>query len=313
MTNVNYQYSFISWPRPSAIPLRKLLCSLAIALAFADSPVLATEFAAPPLMLASAYHGKIAFADYWVSEKFDGVRGYWDGEKLLTRGGERIPAPAWFTADWPKVPLDGELWVARGQFLRAVSTIRQKSAGDDAWRALNFMVFDLPAHGRDFSARNAALRPLIAAIGQPWVRHVEQFKVVNQAALLAELKRVVKQGGEGLALHRAGSHYQAARNEDLQKYKLYDDAEARVVAYRPGKGKYAGLLGALEVETPEGLRMRLGSGLSDELRRNPPALGTWISYRYNGSNEKTGIPRFARFMRVREDLPAGGLSGLSGL
>src|SRR5215207_2926369 len=69
-------------------------------------PLLAAD-AAPQLMLAKVYHPGVALQDYWVSEKFDGVRGYWDGAKLLTRGGERIAAPAWFTAGWPKTPMDG--------------------------------------------------------------------------------------------------------------------------------------------------------------------------------------------------------------
>ena len=163
------------------------------------------------------------------------------------------------------------------------------------------MVFDLPAHPGSYSERNAALQPVIAQIGQPWVHHVEQFKVTNQVALRAMLKRVVKQGGEGLMLHRGASLYRAVRSDDLLKLKPYEDAEAKVVAYLPGKGKYASILGALEVESADGLRFRLGTGLSNADRRHPPQLGRWVTYRYNGLNEKTGIPRFARFIRVRED------------
>lgn len=287
------------------IPGRTLLGTLSLSLVLFSMPVLvqATEFAPSPVMLPNVYRGGVALADYWVSEKFDGVRGYWDGEKLLTRGGERIEAPAWFTADWPKQPLDGELWVARGHFLAAVSTIRQKTPDDTAWRALRYNVFDLPGHPGTFTERNAALQQIVTQIGQPWVRHVEQFRITDQAALRARLDQVVKQGGEGLMLHRGASLYRAARSDDLQKFKPYDDAEARIVAYRPGSGKYAGEVGALDVVAASGMRFSLGSGLSDAERRYPPPLGSWVTYRYNGLNEKTGIPRFARFMRVREDLP----------
>lgn len=253
-------------------------------------------------MLANVFRADITLADYWVSEKYDGMRGYWDGEKLLTRGGEHVEAPAWFTTGWPKIPLDGELWVGRGQFFRAVSTVRKKIPDEAQWRMLHFMVFDLPAHPGSFSERNAALQPVIAQIGQPWVHHVEQLKVADQATLRAMLKRVVKHGGEGLMLHRGASLYRAIRSDDLLKLKPYEDAEAKVVAYLPGKGKYVNTLGALVVESADGLRFRLGTGLSDADRRYPPQLGSWVTYRYNGLNEKTGIPRFARFMRVREDM-----------
>lgn len=253
-------------------------------------------------MLANNFRTDIQLADYWVSEKLDGVRGYWDGEKLLTRGGEPIHAPQWFTAGWPNVPLDGELWAGRGRFSRTVSAVRQTQPGNAAWREVRFRLFDLPDHPGDFSERDVELGRIVTAIDQPWVQHVAQFKVNDLVELQAALARVVKQGGEGLMLHRGASHYRAERNDDLLKLKPYQDAEARVVGHLPGKGKYAGMLGALEVETAEGLRFRLGSGLSDTERRAPPPLGCWITYRYNGANEKTSIPRFARFMRIREDM-----------
>ncbi|WP_035383222.1 DNA ligase [Ferriphaselus sp. R-1] len=255
----------------------------------------------PPLMLANVYHADIDLAEYLVSEKYDGVRGYWDGERLLTRGGEAVHAPDWFTAGWPKVPLDGELWVGRGRFAAAVSTVRQQQPDETGWRRMRFMVFDLPTHPGTFAERDRALAQIVNDLHQPWVVHVEQSRVADPVALRARLQRVVQQGGEGLVLHRSGSRYRAERNDDLLKLKLYEDAEARVIGYLPGKGKYAGMTGALEVETPQGLRFRLGAGLSDTERRDPPALGSWVTYRYNGVNEKTGIPRFARFLRVRPD------------
>jgi DNA ligase-1 len=263
----------------------------------------AADFAPPSVSLANVYRSDTPLADYLVSEKYDGVRGYWDGSKLLTRGGERIDAPAWFTAGWPAFPMDGELWVGRGQFASAVSIVRQHTPDDAAWRTMHYMVFDLPAHTGPFSERNAALQSLLDGLALPWVRPVEQFKVANRAALRAALEQVVKQGGEGLVLHRAASLYQAGRSDDLLKLKPYLDAEAKVIAHVPGKGKHRGVLGALLVETAKGLRFRIGTGFSDADRRNPPALGSWVTYRYIGLNEGSGIPRFASFMRVREDMP----------
>ncbi len=85
-------------------------------------PALPVHAAAPgpPLMLANVYRPGMPLGDYWASEKLDGVRGYWDGHQLLTRGGERIAAPAWFTAGWPAVAMDGELWAGGGDGRRTV-------------------------------------------------------------------------------------------------------------------------------------------------------------------------------------------------
>lgn len=259
---------------------------------------------APPLMLANVYRGQVALDDYWVSEKLDGVRGYWDGKSLLTRSGERIAAPAWFTRDWPQTPLDGELWSGRGQFANTVSIVRQQSPNDAQWKLVRFMVFDLPASGATFSERIAELDRVVERIGQPWVQAVAQSRVRSRGELASLLDRVVREGGEGLMLHRGASRYRADRSDDLLKLKPFDDAEARVVGHVPGQGKFAGMLGALLVEMPDGKRFRLGSGLSEAQRRDPPPLGSWVSYRHVGLHDGSGLPRFARFLRVREDMPA---------
>jgi len=255
---------------------------------------------APALMLAEVYRPGMSLADYWVSEKYDGVRAYWDGRQLFTRGGERILAPAWFTAALPKQPLDGELWAGRGRFAHAVSTVRSQTPNDVAWHEMKFMVFDLPAQGGDFTARLGVLRRLLPITDAPWVVAVPQERATTAEALQALLDKTVKMGGEGLMLHRGASLYRAERNNDLLKVKTHEDAEARVVGHVPGKGRHAQRLGALLVEMPGGQRFKLGTGLSDAEREQPPAIGTWVTYRYNGLTAG-GLPRFARFMRVRED------------
>ncbi|MDH6164987.1 DNA ligase-1 [Variovorax boronicumulans] len=274
---------------------------LAVLSAALVTPALART-AAPPLMLADVYRPGMSLADYWVSEKYDGVRGYWDGKQLWTRGGEPVAAPAWFIASLPKQPLDGELWAGRGRFAHAVSTARSQTPNDVAWREMRFMVFDMPAQSGDFTARLGALRKLLPITDAPWVVLVPQERATTHAELQALLDKTVKMGGEGLMLHRGGSLYRGERNNDLLKVKPHDDAEARVVGHVTGKGRNSNRLGALVVETPEGKRFKLGSGLTDAERENPPAIGTWVTYRFNGTNA-SGLPRFARFMRVREDAP----------
>lgn len=254
--------------------------------------------AMPGLMHAISYVPGLDVSEYWVSEKLDGVRGHWDGRRLRTRSGSGIAVPAWFTAGWPPVPMDGELWVGRGRFEQVSATVRAAPAGDPAWREVRFMVFDLPAHGGRFQARVGSIRALLAATGIAWLRPVPQFRVADAALLDARLAAVVAAGGEGLMLHHRDARYRAGRSEGLLKYKTYDDAEAVVVGHTAGKGKYDGMLGALIVQRADGLRFRLGSGLSDAERADPPPLGAEVTYRYNGLTVH-GVPRFARFMRVR--------------
>ena len=253
------------------------------------------------LMLAQPYRPGLDLAQYAVSEKYDGLRGYWDGEALWTRGGEPVATPPWFTAGWPDRPMDGELWAGRGRFESAVSTARSRTPDPAAWRGMRYMAFDLPSHPGTFRERHQALATMVARAGSAWLQAVEQSTVADPAALQARLRRTVRDGGEGLMLHRWDSPYRPGRSTDLLKLKPQPDADARVLQHLAGTGRLAGVLGALLVETPEGARFRVGSGFTDAQRRQPPAVGTWVTYRHRGWTE-AGIPRFPTFLRARPDL-----------
>lgn len=254
----------------------------------------------PALWLAQKYQGRLDLQQYWVSEKYDGVRGYWDGQALWTRQGTPITAPAWYTAGWPATPMEGELWAGRGQFSRAQSVTRKALPLDAEWQTLRFMVFDAPASPGSFTQRLQAIEKFVVAVQQPWVQATPQWIETDEARLLAHLHRIVRDGGEGLMLHKASAVYRSGRSDDVLKLKPHEDAEAQVVGHAPGRGKYQGMVGALVVRTMEGLEFKLGSGLSDANRRHPPAIGSWVTYRYRGLHD-SGLPRFATFWRVREE------------
>jgi DNA ligase-1 len=282
--------------------LRQALAALALAWAawlphpaWSDAPP-----SAPAMLLAEVYTAGFDVSQYWVSEKFDGVRAQWDGRVLRFRGGGRVPAPAWFTEHFPAVPLDGELWIARDRFDTLSGIVRRIEPVDAEWQQVRYLVFELPGAAGDFSARIRQMQTIVELAAVPWLRVVEQTRVTDRVALLQRLDAVVRAGGEGLMLHRADAPYVTGRSDALLKLKPWLDAEAVVVGYVPGKGKYQGMTGALQMEMPDGRRFRIGSGLSDSLRRQPPSLGTRITYRYQQLT-KSGVPRFPRYLRVRED------------
>ena len=270
-------------------------------LAFFPSFVPAGEAPAPPLLLADVYRDDVDVDRYWVSEKLDGVRAYWDGERLVSRSGNRFDAPLWFVEHFPRVPLDGELWMGRGTFERLSGAVRRQTPDGGQWRGIRFMVFDLPSSPATFDRRLQRLREMFETIESPYVALVEQFRVADRGELMDVLNRVVEGGGEGLMLHKDSSLYAAGRTGDLLKLKVHEDAEAVVVGHLPGKGRLAGMLGALLVEMPDGRRFRLGTGFSDEERRNPPPLGATVTYKYHGKT-RNGVPRFASFLRVRDGM-----------
>jgi DNA ligase-1 len=256
-----------------------------------SAPAMALE----PLLARNAQAG-IDPTPYLVSEKFDGVRGLWDGRTLRFRSGRVVAAPAWFLAALPSVPLDGELWIARRRFEAVSAAVRRAEPVDAEWRLVSYRVFELPAGEGSFEQRAERLKALAGGIVVP----VEQQRFRSNAELRARLKQVVDAGGEGLMLHRADAPLASGRSDLLLKLKPLADAEAVVVGHEAGRGRLAGQLGALEVQTPEGVRFRLGTGFSDAQRRDPPPIGATVTYRYRDLTP-AGKPRFASFLRVADE------------
>ncbi len=278
-------------------PLTRLVT---FALCLLLAPFVHAQSSDPPRpLLANVAHADIDPTPYLVSEKYDGVRALWDGQTLRSRAGNVIAAPAWFTAKLPKLSLDGELWVGRGQFEKALSYVRKATPQDDEWPQIKYMVFELPEAAGTFAQRYKQLKQIVTQANFPQLIAVEQFHLADNAALKRKLVEVVSAGGEGLMLHRADAPYITGRNNALLKLKPLDDTEATVIGYMPGKGKYEGKMGALKVETPDGKRFQLGTGFTDAIRANPPAIGTLVTYTYRGLTKK-GLPRFASYWRVRE-------------
>ena len=255
---------------------------------------------APALLLAGIYRNQIDVTQYLVSEKLDGVRAVWDGRQLRFRSGKEIKAPQWFIDALPKQALDGELWLGRGQFERLSGIVRREMPDDAEWHQVRYMIFEMPGATGTFRERAVAMRQLVKETNTPWLSEIEQFPVVDREMLQKRFKSVVKAGGEGLMLHRADAPYETGRGDTLLKMKPFDDAEASVIAHLPGKGKHEGRLGALRVRTPDGREFSLGTGFSDAQREFPPAIGTTVSYRYRDLT-RTGLPRFASFLRVRQE------------
>jgi DNA ligase-1 len=283
-------------PEPRTMSLlsrRQLLVSLLSAGLAAPRGALA----APALPLLGVWSDALDPAAYLVSEKYDGVRGVWDGTTLRSRTGRRLAAPPAFTAGWPSTPLDGELWLGRGRFEELSGIVRRERPAADAWRGVRYLVFECPGARGDFAERARAIRALVQRSGSPRLVAVEQSFVGDHAALQRRLADVLAQGGEGLALHRADAPYVTGRSDALVKLKPSLDAEATVVGHHAGRGKYAGQLGALAMRTPEGRRFLLGSGLTDALRRDPPPIGSVVTYRYRELTGR-GLPRFATYWRL---------------
>ncbi|EKO3389326.1 DNA ligase [Vibrio fluvialis] len=277
----------------------KLTLIAAALLTTQHSATLANPLAFVPVAQANGYHDGINIYEYWQSEKLDGIRAIWNGKQLLTRNGNPIYAPRWFTDPLPDYALEGELWAGRGHFALVQQTVLDHTPSDEAWRKIDFMLFDMPDAAGDYTKRYYNLIHVVDSASSKHIKYIEHTPVLSEQELLRYLDTLVNENGEGIMLRKVTARYQAGRSNDLLKLKKHQDAEARVVGYKIGNGKYKGLMGSVLVRTDEGTEFYVGTGFSDEQRLNPPEIGSLITYRYNGLTAE-GKPRFARFVRVRE-------------
>ncbi|OAN11740.1 ATP-dependent DNA ligase [Photobacterium jeanii] len=238
--------------------------------------------------------------DYLISEKLDGIRAFWDGKHFVTRSGNKLNAPEWFVQGFPSIPLDGELWAGRSGFQHVARTVLDTQPKDEDWQRITFMVYDTPTPNMSFADRYQLLHDKITTLNHHHIQVIEQFAVDDIKQLEKRLSQTVEHGGEGLMLHHKKNHYELGRSEQLLKLKEYQDAEAKVIGYEEGKGKYTGMMGAIWVKTADNVTFKIGTGFKDSERESPPPLGSMVNYRYNGKTEK-GIPRFARFVRIRNN------------
>jgi DNA ligase-1 len=256
--------------------------------------------AQPPLLLAESWDSVADLSGWWMSEKLDGVRAYWDGRQFLSRQGNLYHAPDWFTNGLPEIPLDGELWIDRRKFQPTVSIVRRQDKSD-LWKQVRFLIFDAPQAPGGFEERLKFLNKTFTDQKHEFARAHHHEVCTDLACLRAELARIESLGGEGLMLRKPGSKYETGRSSTLLKVKSFLDAEAIVIGHQPGTGKHKGRLGALLVRLPDGTEFGVGTGFSDKERDDPPAVGSTITFRYQELSDG-GVPRFPSYLRVRIDL-----------
>lgn len=246
----------------------------------------------PQLMLLQKYKDQ-NITGWVMSEKLDGVRVYWDGKKLLTRNGKEIHAPQWFIKSYPPFEIDGELWTKRRDFENISSIVRDQTPSEQ-WREIKHYIFEVPNAKGDLSTRLAKVKPYESKI----IQIIPQIAIKSKKHLSDFHKEIVSKGGEGVVVRDPTAPYINKRTDKVLKLKNYDDTECEVTGYTKGKGMHSDLVGALKCKLESGIEFKIGSGLSKEERKNPPPIGSIITFKYQELT-KYGKPRFPVYQRVR--------------
>ena len=231
----------------------------------------------------------------WVmSEKLDGVRGYWDGKQLITRGGATLSPPKDFLAEFPPFAIDGELFSQRDQFAEISSIVRSQQ--DKGWHKLKLHVFDVPDANGNLFERLDQLKAYLAQHPSAPIEIITQIPIENPQHIQQFLQQVEQTKGEGVIIRNPNAPYERKRSTQILKLKTALDEECTVIAHHAGKGQFENVMGSLTCENHRG-QFKIGSGFKLEERINPPPVGSQITYKYRGLTNK-GKPRFATFWRI---------------
>lgn len=266
-----------------------------VILLFSPSPLFSKDL---PLQKPVVYCGEENIQGWYMSEKLDGIRGYWNGKQLLTRKGNIINAPKWFTNNFPPFELDGELWSKRNNFEFIQSTVLKKTASD-SWKKITYNIFEVPNQKGEFKQRLKKAESWFKSNKNPHVKIIPQIVCKGKKDLDEFLNSIESMGGEGVIIKDPHKPYHTGKKPFILKYKSFKDMEGIVISINKGKGKYKNMMGSLGIKLDNGVTFNLGTGFSDLERKNPPKLNSKIRFKYYGFT-KNKIPKFPSFLHVRE-------------
>jgi DNA ligase-1 len=249
---------------------------------------------------------KIDPVGWWSSEKYDGIRAIWTGQKLMSRTGNEINAPETFLSLLPSdTSFDGELFTKRGAFSKTLSIVSKKIPLQHEWDNILFYIFDIP-HLRDtFENRVDILEKTIKNINSRQILSVKHIKIQSYNHLIQFHDNVISNNGEGIILRKPYSLYEPKRSNTFLKVKMFKDDDAIVIGYEYGNGRLHNALGSIIVRWvyDTSVVFNVGTGLDDSIRfgdfSNTLPIGSLISVKYFELDSKSGKPRFPVFLGKR--------------
>lgn len=233
---------------------------------------------------------------WYMSEKLDGIRAYWDGKNLYTKNKNIIYAPKWFTKDFPSFELDGELFTKRDDF-ETIQSIVLDEIPSKSWSKITYNIFEVPNADGNFLSRLDLAKKYFSDKSLNHVKLIPQMKCKDTKHLEKFLKKIIYLKGEGVIVKDGSKTYHTGRTSSSLKVKTAQDMEGKIIAYNYKLDNKT--VKSLVIKLSNGVVFNLGNGLSKEQRVNPPKIGEIITFKYYGLT-KNKKPKFASFLRIRK-------------
>ncbi len=262
-------------------------------------------------MLARVYNGKLPPGEWFVEPKLDGIRAIWDGTSFYSRSGRLLRNPVDVTTHLrtllPHVKLDGELFAKDWGSTQSAVKGSYPSRGE-----VTYFVFDILSlyneelTTKPWSYRRLVLLTQLRSCDPLQVRLLESV-TLGTRNVGAVTEEYIERGFEGIMLKLSTAFYQPGkRSKDWLKVKFVKEVDGLIIGAQEGEGRLEGTLGALTIETVEGDRFGVGTGLSDDERGRlwkkhleGELIGLTITLQYQEDEKIVG--RFPSYVRLRDE------------
>lgn len=233
--------------------------------------------------------------DWYMSEKLDGIRAYWDGKQLLSKNGNILHAPIWFTKNLPKFELDGELWTKRNDFESIQNIVLDKKPSKD-WKKITYNIFEVPNTKGNFLKRLERIKTWQKINNNQYLKIITQIQCRDKTHLDAYLNTLISKKAEGIIIKDGSLEYFKGRSRSILKVKKFFDGEAEVIGINyKSNDKFKSLI----LKMKNNIVFNLGNGFTKEEKQRHPKIGDIITFKYY-SLTKYGKPKFASFLRIRK-------------
>ena len=197
------------------------------------------------------------------------------------------------------ITLDGELYNhdLKSNFEKIVHAVKRDHATEDS-SLIEYHVYDVISEGT-FIERTKNIEILT----HPLVPVTTEI-VDDEVSMLKNFQNYQTLGYEGLMIRSKDSFYESKRSYHLQKVKEFEDAEYLIIGANEGRGKLQGTLGTLTCRTQTGATFEVKlTGNQEENAKYLNDHSLWkeqyLTVKFQGLTEKTGVPRFPVGLRIR--------------
>eukprot|EP00026_Physarum_polycephalum_P001070 Phypoly_transcript_01071.p1 GENE.Phypoly_transcript_01071~~Phypoly_transcript_01071.p1 ORF type:complete len:1197 (-),score=193.28 Phypoly_transcript_01071:69-3659(-) len=231
--------------------------------------------------------------NWWLGEKYDGIRCLWNPLKgvLYGRRGGLLNLQDNIENKLAQIPifLDGEMWNGRGMYLDTHKILFGDEDPEISWLFFRIVAFDVPCN-QSMTYEDRYTDLLQISSSHEFIILASRMLCTQKRELSQAMKSIIRDGGEGVILQKPGSLYTSGRSGDLMKLKATaGDSEALVIC---AAGR------EFTLQLPNGISFKVTQNFEPGYT---PKLGDIVTFEHDTFSRRD-VPINPKIVRIRKDM-----------